>query len=148
MTELPTDLLKELELAVKDCECELVHVGFGGDRLQVMIDRDEGINVDDCERVSKQISPILDVHDFGSGKYVLEVTSPGLDRPLFGDEDFERFAGHMARVQWMDEGKKRTDLGRLGDFSQGDREVALIEGDHTLRIPVDSVIAAQLEIEL
>ncbi len=148
MTDLPTDLLEELKLAVKDCGCELVHIGFGGDRLQVMIDREEGINVDDCERVSKRVSPILDVHDFGRGEYVLEVTSPGLDRPLFGDADYVRFAGRLARVQWMDEGNKRTDLGRLGDFSPGDREVALIEGENTLRIPVDAVIAAQLEIEL
>lgn len=147
--KLPTELMDELRLAVEDCGCELVHVGYGGTRLQVMIDSDDGIDIEDCEQVSKQLSPLLDVHDFGSAEYVLEVTSPGLDRPLFGERDYQRFAGHPARVQWRDGDAKRTDRGTLGEFHPGDGALELTDDrDQKLRIPLAAVLTAQLEIEL
>lgn len=149
MTELPKELMDELRQAVEDCDCELVHVAYGGNRLRVMIDSEDGIDIDDCERVSKQVSPLLDVHDFGSAEYVLEVTSPGLDRPLFGERDYQRFGGHLARVQWRDGDAKRTDRGILGDFRLGDEALELTdERNQKLRIPVGAVLAARLEIEL
>jgi ribosome maturation factor RimP len=61
--------------------------------LRVYIDSEQGINVDDCERVSRQISAVLDVEDPVAGKYTLEVSSPGIDRPLFELEHFQRFLG-------------------------------------------------------
>ena len=67
--------------------------------LRVYIDTDDGIKVEDCQRVSHQLSGALDVEDVIKGKYQLEVSSPGLDRPLFTMEHFERFLGHKARVK-------------------------------------------------
>ena len=149
MPELSTELQQELQLAVEDCGCDLVHAEFRGNRLQVMIENGDSTGIGDCERVSHRVSPLLDAWDFGDAEYVLEVTSPGLDRPLFGPRDYERFAGHLARVQWVQGDNKRTDQGLLGTFTPGDQEIELTnEQGQKLRIPVDAVLHARLEIEL
>ncbi|WP_354695801.1 ribosome maturation factor RimP [Elongatibacter sediminis] len=66
--------------------------------LVLYIDKPEGIAVEDCETVSREAAALLDVEDPIPGHYVLEVSSPGLDRPLFTPEQFERFAGEVAQV--------------------------------------------------
>ncbi len=67
--------------------------------LRIYIDKpEEGISVDDCERVSRQVSSMLDVEDPIPGHYTLEVSSPGMDRPLFKPEHFERFIGHDIKL--------------------------------------------------
>lgn len=71
----------------------------GGEVLRVYIDQESGIRVEDCERVSEQISGVLDVEDPLKGNYTLEVSSPGLDRPLFCLEQFQRFVGAEANVR-------------------------------------------------
>lgn len=68
-------------------------------RLRIYIDSANGINVDDCAKVSHQVSGVLDVEDPVAGQYDLEVSSPGLDRPLFEAEHFERFAGERVRLR-------------------------------------------------
>lgn len=68
--------------------------------LRIYIDKAEtGISVDDCERVSRQISGVFDVEDPISGQYSLEISSPGLDRPIFKFEDFARFIGEQVSVK-------------------------------------------------
>jgi ribosome maturation factor RimP len=67
--------------------------------LRVYIDRPDGVTVDDCSAVSYQVSGLLDVEDPVPGHYTLEVSSPGLDRPLFQAHDFERYAGHEVKVR-------------------------------------------------
>lgn len=67
--------------------------------VRIYIDSSRGISIDDCERVSYQISGILEVHDPIPGHYTLEVSSPGFDRPLFTLEQFARFLGHQAQVR-------------------------------------------------
>ena len=68
--------------------------------LQIMADRpDGGIEVDDCAKISRAVSAVLDVEDPISGEYVLEVSSPGIDRPLTRLKDFEAFAGHEAKLE-------------------------------------------------
>ena len=68
-------------------------------RLVIYIDHDEGISVDDCADVSRQVSAVLDVEDPVPGEYKLEVSSPGMDRPLFTLEQFARYAGHVVAVK-------------------------------------------------
>lgn len=84
---------------------ELVGVErHGGSRsalLRVYIDRDGGVSVDDCAAVSHQVSGVLDVENPVSGHYTLEVSSPGLDRPLFLPAHFERFRGHKVRLKLL-----------------------------------------------
>lgn len=78
-----------------------VHVTGGEQRtLQIMAERPDGtISIDDCEAISRQISPVLDVHDPISGAWRLEISSPGIDRPLVRRSDFERHAGHLVRIE-------------------------------------------------
>jgi ribosome maturation factor RimP len=73
--------------------------GAAGMLLRVYIDHADGITLDDCAAVSHQLSGALDVEDPIRERYTLEVSSPGLDRPLFSVADFDRFAGHRAKVR-------------------------------------------------
>lgn len=67
--------------------------------LRIYIDKADGIELDDCVAVNEQVSGVLDVEDPISGKYTLEVSSPGLDRPLFNLADFEKFIGSQAKIR-------------------------------------------------
>ena len=83
---------------------DLVRVMIDGKRqarVQIMAERSDGsgMGVEDCAQVSRQISAILDVEDPIEGSYTLEVSSPGIDRPLMKPADYERFAGHVAKVE-------------------------------------------------
>lgn len=103
MRAVRTDLRRLLEPGVKALGFELVDVELEGRgqraTLRVYIDSPEGITVDDCADVSRQLSAILDVEDPIAGSYVLEVSSPGLDRPLVAPADFRRFAGETVKVK-------------------------------------------------
>jgi len=97
------DLRKLLEPGVSAMGFELVDVEMAGSRhsptLRVYIDSPRGVNVDDCAKVSRQLSALLDVEDPLPGQYTLEVSSPGLDRPLVKPEDFRRFVGETVKVK-------------------------------------------------
>lgn len=67
--------------------------------LRIFIESENGITIDDCEKVSRQVSAILDVEDPISGEYTLEVSSPGLDRPLFSIEQFDQYKGNEIDVR-------------------------------------------------
>ena len=99
---LKEKLIALLEPEVNALGYELVELDApspGGHRvLRLYIDSQDGIGLDDCERVSHQVSGLLDVEDPIEGHYSLEVSSPGLDRPLRTPEHFRRQAGHLARV--------------------------------------------------
>ena len=99
---LKDKLLELLAPEVAALGYELVELdapGTGGSgTLRIYIDREGGITVDDCERVSHRISGVLDVEDPIPGHYVLEVSSPGLDRPLRTEAHFRRQLGHVAKV--------------------------------------------------
>jgi ribosome maturation factor RimP len=92
-----------LEPAIEALGFELVDTELSGSGrralLRIYIDRPGGVNVDDCAAVSHQVSAILDVEDPIAGRYTLEVSSPGLDRPLTRPQDFERFAGELVAVK-------------------------------------------------
>lgn len=78
----------------------LVRVRLSGPTLQIMAERPDGtFSIDDCEKTSRAISPILDVEDIIQSRYHLEVSSPGIDRPLVRAEDFEIWAGHDAKIE-------------------------------------------------
>ena len=81
---------------------ELVGIEQGGGSgaivLRLYIDHKHGVSIEDCSEISHQISGVLDVEDPIFGKYTLEVSSPGLDRPLFKPEDFDRFCGKKVRI--------------------------------------------------
>jgi len=74
--------------------------GFAGCTVQIMAERPDGtMTIDDCETISRALSPVLDVEDPISQAYRLEISSPGIDRPLVRRSDFDRFAGHVVKVE-------------------------------------------------
>jgi ribosome maturation factor RimP len=101
-------------------------LGGATQTVQIMAERPDGtMSVEDCEEASKAISPALDVEDPVPGMYNLEVSSPGIDRPLVRPSDFERWAGHEAKIELRNplEGRKRF----RGIIRGLDGEAALIE---------------------
>jgi len=154
-----TEITPEIEQIAQGLGCELVHAEIRGGVLRIFLDRpDGGVTLADCEQVSRQVSALLDVLDFGAGRYVLEVSSPGLDRQLYKPLDYERFAGRLARVTYEDPetGKKKTDVARLQGLRRTEGVAAedaavLLEDGRTAEvreIPLKNVKLARLEIEL
>ncbi|MDA8016473.1 MAG: ribosome maturation factor RimP [Thermoanaerobaculia bacterium] len=120
-SSIDPELRSELAAIAESQGCELLEVSFDHGNLRLVLDREEGsVTLDDCQAVSKQASPLLDVHDFGHGKYTLEVSSPGLDRKLYGPRDYRRFSEHLVRVTFLSgpERAKRTVVGRLVGYDE------------------------------
>jgi ribosome maturation factor RimP len=117
--------------------------GGGGAVLRVYIDHDDGIGLDDCEAVSHQLSGALDVADPIAGNYDLEVSSPGLDRPLFELEHFRRFAGARVRIRLAEklDGRRRFD----GRIAGTDDESILLDMDgERIALPFRHIESARL----
>jgi len=116
---------------------------LGGAILRVYIDAEAGITLDDCAAVSHQLSGVLDVEDPIQGHYDLEVSSPGLDRPLFTVEHFERFPGQRAKVRLATklEGRRHFE-GRLAGV-RGDRLCLEVDGV-ILELPLALIESARL----
>jgi ribosome maturation factor RimP len=123
--------------------------------LRVQIDRpgpsrtaEESVSVEDCANVSRDLSAVLDVEDIVPAAYTLEVSSPGLDRPLRGSDDYRRFAGRRAKVVVSTPVDGQTYFkGRLGGMEQGTD--VLIDGDdgRRHRVPLGIITRANLEVE-
>lgn len=127
---------------------ELVRVQLsGGDRpvLQIMAERSDGaaMTVEDCADISRSVSALLDAEDPIAGAYTLEVSSPGIDRPLTRPRDFERFAGFEARIETHESvaGRRRF-KGRLLGLEDG--VVSLAVDADTVRLPIDAIAKARL----
>jgi ribosome maturation factor RimP len=115
--------------------------------LQVMAERiDEApMTVDDCALISRSVSALLDVADPIAGAYMLEVSSPGIDRPLVRPEDYDRFSGFEAKIELAEPlaGRKRF-RGRLLGTAAGEVRLATEAGE--TRLPLTSVVRARLVI--
>ncbi len=115
--------------------------------VRVIIDSEQGISIDDCERVSRQLEALLDIEDPIEGSYNLEVSSPGLDRPLRKIEDFIRFKGRLARVITRQRIDNQTFfVGRIEDVQN---DVVLLRlKNKRVSIPYALISKARLEIEI
>jgi ribosome maturation factor RimP len=140
-TALP--VLEELGL-------ELVEVQYRREQngwiLRLVIDKQEGITLDDCAVVSREISQLLDIEDFIGEAYNLEVTSPGLDRPLKSIAEFERFVGRKAKIKTIEpiDGKRVL----IGTINRTFGESIVLEvGAEEVTIPFSQVTKARLEVE-
>lgn len=139
--------MQMLEPVVESLGYELVLLEYlpqrGGVLLRLFIDTLGGITLDDCERVSREVSAVLDVEDPIPGGYRLEVSSPGLDRPLVKPEHFERFVGSdvAIRLAVPREGRRRFS-GRLIGYAN--RAVSLETGEGKFDFGLDEIERAQL----
>jgi ribosome maturation factor RimP len=132
---------------------ELVDVelgkGPGGHVVRLLVDKDGGIGLEDLQSVSEEISAILDVEDPLPASYTLEVSSPGLDRPLHREADYRRFVGRLAKVSSYElvDGRRHW-TGRIVEVEQGILTLRLErEKDALARIPLDKIAHGRLEVE-
>ncbi|MEJ2684524.1 MAG: ribosome maturation factor RimP [Candidatus Sulfobium sp.] len=129
----------------------LVDVEFAGSlrkpTVRVFVEKNEGVTLDDCEKVSRALSALLDVEDPIHRPYVLEVSSPGLDRPLKRLRDFEENVGKLARVVTSESiGGRNFFVGRIKGVKDGDVSL-LLEGGEEIEVPFEQMSRARLEIE-
>ncbi len=144
ISDLAAPILKSMGLALVDIEY------FRGRRdiLRIFIDKPGGVTLKDCERASHSISRALDVEDPIMHSYVLEVSSPGLDRPLKRREDYLRSLGKRIRIRMRSEGghpAAETIIGTIDDLI-GDMLVVATEQTR-VELPLDAIAHARLEIE-
>lgn len=132
---------------------ELVHAEMAGGRnptLRVYIDKPGGVNIDDCTAISERLSLILDVEDLIPHQYTLEVASPGLDRGLYKEADYERFAGLPCHVKMSEavEGQ-RNFHGRLIGLDREGEVAAVVEeaNGKRHRLPLVKIVKANVDIE-
>ena len=112
--------------------------------LSVYIDSEKGITVDDCATVSRQVSGIMDVEDPISGEYNLEVSSPGMDRPIFTVEQFNRYVGEFVdvKLRYAFEGRRKF-KGKLVAIEDGEDIVVHVD-THEYILPIDAIDKANL----
>ncbi len=144
-TEALTQLLQPV---VAGLGYELVGVEWCADTrgrrvLRVYIDVEDGVTVDDCEIVSQQISALLDVEDPIPGSYLLEVSSPGLDRPLFTLDHYRRFVGHRVRLNLSQPRAGRRRFSGVIEGVAGDR-IRLRTVDGLVSLPFEDIDKARL----
>lgn len=149
VTELSGPLLTALGLELVDCEYKREGRAMV---LRLFIDREGGLSLDDCATVSRELSEILDVEDVIPAEYTLEVSSPGLCRPLKKAADYQRYVGRLTKIKTYelladDEGNPRkTFLGELLGLDGDVVRIKLQEGQ-TAGIPLDKIAKAHLEFE-
>lgn len=124
--------------------------GFAGCTVQIMAERPDGtMAVEDCEAASRALSPVLDVADPIEGSYRLEISSPGIDRPLVRRSDFDRYAGHVAQVEMQApiDGRRRFRgelAGTEGDRVRIRRSDAPTGQNPEVLLPIDDMTEAKL----
>jgi ribosome maturation factor RimP len=124
--------------------------GTEGCTVQVMAERPDGsMTIEDCEEVSRALSPVLDVNDPMDRAYRLEISSPGLDRPLVRRSDFERYSGHLVKIEMnvATEGRKRfrgTLLGAEGEAAKLRRDDAKADEASEVLLPIEDMAEAKL----
>jgi len=111
--------------------------------LRVYIDSEDGINVDDCAKASHQISGVLDVEDPISGQYNLEVSSPGMDRPLFTLEQFAEYAGNQVQLRLRVPFEGRRKFKGLLNGVEGEDVLVIVDQDEYL-LPIDYIDKANV----
>lgn len=148
--DIPSQLRPILEPPIGRLGFDLVAVewmtGQRGPLLRVSIDRVNGVSAANCAEVSRYISPILDQVDFWGGRYDLEVSSPGIERPVQRLADFERFKGYKARIRLREGFPRRRYSGRIERVEDDDIVVEVDGAEH--RIPFDAIERTHLILDL
>ncbi|TAL27341.1 MAG: ribosome maturation factor RimP [Nitrospirae bacterium] len=115
--------------------------------LRVTLDKEGGVTLEDCERFSRSLGLLLETEDLMPGSYNLEVSSPGLDRPLTAPVDFERNTGKLVRVTTRDKiDNQNFFIGRISAVSASFLRLSVDKKE--LEIPFESILKARLEIEI
>ena len=135
-----------------DLEIELVHIDIAGTKrdviVRIYIDKPEGVTIDDCSKFSRAVEGVLDIEDFIPSRYVLEVSSPGIEREIYSLADFVKFTGRLAKVKTNTEiGGQKTFVGNIVEAG----EDQIVIGDRTqgnIAFHFSDVAKANLKIDL
>lgn len=154
--ERVTDIVERLALPIAEAEhVELVDVEFtkeGKDWfLRVFIDKVDGVDIDDCSRVSEQLSEQLDVVDPIANAYFLEVSSPGAERPLKKPADFERAIGqyvHISLYEPLDGQKTYEGVLQSYDSSEVELDIRVKTRSKRVTVPIEKIALARLAVEM
>ena len=145
--EVADQIHQSIQGLVRDEGCELVYVQYlpegRGALVRIYIDKEGGVDLGDCQRVSRKTGVLLDVEDLIPHRYTLEVSSPGLERPLFSASDFEKYAGNEIRLTTrMKVGDRRKFKGWLKSIRA---EVIELECEGEIfQIPLENIKKANL----
>jgi ribosome maturation factor RimP len=147
MRQLIEPVIESEGLEIIDIECLKMKFRW---LVRIFIDKEGGVTIDDCSEISKQLGDILDVYDVLPGSYTLEVSSPGLDRPLSRDKDFIKYRGSTVRIKTGEklDGVKNFH-GKLNDYldENGAKTLIVDVSGKIYRIPRDMVVKAHLVYE-
>lgn len=148
------DIMKKLEeiglKAASENGYELIDIEYvkehGSWYLRYYIDKEDGVTLDDCQRVSEAISYTLDVIDPMPGSYILEVSSPGVERPLKTKRDFEKAIDSKVQIKTFEPiNDKKVFIGYIKDVS--DTSIMLLENGKNITIPLDKISLAKVKFE-
>jgi ribosome maturation factor RimP len=152
--DMAETVIKQIEAValpvLEEMGLELVEVQYRREQngwvLRLTIDKQDGINLDDCAAVSREISQLLDIEDIVDQAYNLEVSSPGLNRPLKSMAEFERFVGRLAKIKTVEPiGGEHVFIGKISK-TEGESIVLELSGKE-MTIFLSQVAKARLEVE-
>ena len=158
MAQVIDRIEKLVQPLLEELGCELVDLEYQREQrgwvLRFFLDKENGINLDDCAMASREISSLMDVENIISTAYSLEVSSPGIERPLKKSQDFKRFTGQLAKIKTITSidpdttGKNRkTFVGTLSGFEDEDVLLILKNTTDAIRIPLQQIDKANLHYE-
>jgi ribosome maturation factor RimP len=154
-TGLPEQVENQIKRIVESEGLELVHIDYrrAGRQfiLRVDIDKEGGVNIDDCQLISQQVSTWLDVEDPIPAEYELQVSSPGLDRKFYTTADYQKFIGRLVRVKTAKAVRGlHVIVGRLKEFDGTQVVVTdpVMKKDPDYAIPLTEIKETRLEVEI
>ena len=131
---------------------QLVHVELAGSRksltVTVYIDKEGGVSVEDCAEVSREIEAVMDADDLISSAYVLEVSSPGLERGLYSMADFEKFTGRFVKVKFIEPVNERKNVKGVISSAENGEIVIAAKGLDDFHFKYENVAKAHLQVDL
>lgn len=148
--DIPESVKKIAGPVISEEGMELIDVEYtregGGWTLRLYIDNDGGITLDDCSNISGQVGQLIEVNDLILHPYTLEVSSPGLNRPLKKENDFIKYKGKLVKLKLHDPiGEQKNFRGRLLDYTEG--MIKIDTGNDTVSLPFNKIAKANLEYE-
>ncbi len=155
MNGLPERVEKQIEKIVGSEGLELVHIDYRKQGrvylLRIDIDKEGGVNLDDCENIAHQVGTYLDVDDPIPAEFELQVSSPGLDRKFYKESDYEKFLGRLVRVQTSQPVRGlHVIVGRLKQYDGRNIVVSdeQMKKDPDYEIPLNEIKETRLEVEI
>ncbi|MFC1569510.1 ribosome maturation factor RimP [bacterium] len=135
--------------AVEKYNCDLIEIKIKGSSsrplIQVFIDRTGGVTIDDCTKITRQLTEVLDIEFPDIPQYRLEVSSPGLNRPLKSDNDFRRNIGRQVDIQYCIDEQEQSVEGEIVKIDNN--KVQIRSGNEIVEIPLDIIRLAQIKLK-